>query len=683
MVCSAKACWSAALVAVVLGGTGCGLPQGPAAGAGVPRPAEMVGPDAPQASTTADAVTVTTGGHQVSASLADGTLHLVTPFGRMDCTASILHEGGWTKPAASVVAPATRQSRNGARAEVVYPVPGERELHLELAAWRGLPAVFVTSRLVRRGATGAEYYYWNTDLSPERYTTQTGEGPREIALKREAWDAIVPRDWLWFPTGPQGGLAVLQANTSGRAPGESGSFFLQALPRSLLMEAGEAHQARFAVAGTATAAEAATLAAAIHAHPDADVSAAAVACQEPRVAFGPVAPEWLRQAEVYNLYYRPAAQWTDAIVQERLRHVPFIIGSTPDRAALEKCHAAGVRLLHYVTYTCLLDTELQVREGGQVYSEWSESIDCESRDLKDHPDWVCIDAAGRIQKDAWGQEFKHPGLLNTCLHQPGLHEAAIRQVRLLMEMGFDGVFIDLAGPTPECHGPAFARHVHAEPAKTNTGKWEGLQAAIYREVKRHGADRVVMQNTCTGTLASHWPTCDMQMLEAFPFGSGSGDLRASSAELEWTGLRLGPAVEHGKRPVILPYLSDVPAERLRDAALLSYAYARIQGFLWADAFALMDRSEAKELALALYQLRLGEPRGPVECEGPVRYRRFQKGIAVLNASPDPVEVSLRAPRGGLLADLGYTGTVVPDRGVVRLTLAPQSGRVLVAERSAH
>lgn len=674
--------WSRApkalLASVVLTvAAGCGLRSVPPAGS-IGDPAIFRGaPGEPRIEVTADTVGVAIGDHAVSAGLADGTIRITTPFGPVACTASILHEGGWARPAATTREPALRQGRRAACATVVYPVPGERELHLEMEVFRGLPAVVVTTRLVRLGASGPEYYYWSTDLSPQRYSAPAGNAVREVPLNPDAWEAIPPHGWLWFPGASGGGLAVLQVNTAGRAPGAAGTLFLQALPRSVLLESGEAHQVRFAVAGTADAAGAAALAAAVCANPVAEVSPAALVRREPRPAFGPAAPAWLLEAEAYNLYYRPAAQWTDAVVNERLKHFRLIVGSTPDRAALEKCHAAGVRLLHYVTYTCLLDTDLQVRAGGQVYSEWLESIDCAARDLKDHPDWVCIDPRGDPQKDAWGQEHGHPGLLNTCLHQPGLQEAALRQVRLLMEMGFDGVFIDLAGPTPECHGPAFGRHRHAGGARTNTQAWEDLQEAVYREVKRHGADRVVMQNPCTGTLASHWRYCDLQMLEAFPYGSGSGDLRASPAELAWQGQRLAAPVAADKRPVILPYLSDIPADRVRDAALLSYAYARLHGFLWADAFTLIDRPEARELALALYPLRLGRPASPIVCAGPVQYRRFERGGVAINPSSEAADLELRGPASGPLVDVGYAVTLTPAQGTVRLTLAPQSGRVLL------
>lgn len=216
-------------------------------------------------------------------------------------------------------------------------------------------------------------------------------------------------------------------------------------------------------------------------------------------------------------------------VRSKLKVFPCISGRTPDKAALEKCHRNGIRLTHYVCYTCLLDTEQQVREGGSVYSEWSESIDCETRDLKDHPDWKCMDKDGNVQEDAWGQSFHHPGLLNTCLHQPGLHEAAVRQVTILMEAGYDGVFVDLAGPTVECYGPKFGKHDHEHPDWPNTQAYEELLRKICETVKSYGEDRIVIQNTCVSLMPSHWAWCwpNRQVdsdTHARGFGPGEGYL---------------------------------------------------------------------------------------------------------------------------------------------------------------
>ncbi|MEI6501155.1 MAG: putative glycoside hydrolase, partial [Armatimonadota bacterium] len=351
--------------------------------------------------------------------------------------------------------------------------------------------------------------------------------------------------------------------------------------------------------------------------------------------YGKPAPAWLRDAEVYNLYYRNAAQWTDEVVSTKLKGFPLIVGSTPDPAALERCHRQGIKLLHYVVYTCLLDTALQVKEGGQVYSEWTESVDNESRDLKNHPDWVCLDKDGKAQHDAWGMEHGHKGLLNTCLHQRGLREAAVRQVRMLMERGYDGVFIDLAGPTVECYGDKLGKHQHEHPEWSNTQAYEELLKAIYGEVKRFGDDRIVMQNTCTGIIQSHWASCDSQMLEAVPYAAGSTALRMTAPELLWTTLRQADAVKAGKVPVILPYFGGVAdLQAVKAAALNSYAWARVSGFLWADGFGLGDLKGLESFSRELYSKRTGKPTGPLTFDEHGLRRPFKDGLLRFDVPPN-------------------------------------------------
>lgn len=636
-------------------------------------PALGADPNTPTVTLTPEAATVAIAGQKLSAALADGKLTLETPARPYHLTVSILHGDGWATPERCTRQPRPRRSRDAAQVSITYPVAGEREFVVELAAYRGVPALFVTSRLVHRKHAAGDYYYWSTDATSERYTFPGEGGPREATVDLAQWTTLPHHDWLFLP-GDRGGLAVLPTNVAGRAPGAEGSFYLHALPRSTLVGPGDALRASFGLAGVESAAAAAKVSA--QARRRRVPALALVSREAAKPDYGPPAPDWVRNAGVYNLYYRPAAQWTDDVVQERLRHLPFIVGSTPDKAALERCHRARVRLLHYVIYTCLLDTAMQVREGGTVYSEWLESIDHERRDLKDHPDWVCIGPDGKVQKDAWGQSHGHPGLLNTCLHQPGLQEAALRQVRLLMEMGFDGVFVDLAGPTVECYGPKFGKHTHPDPTKTNTEAYAELLARIYQTVKRYGRDRVVMQNTCTGVLPGQWRWCDMQMLEAFPFGSESGEMTATWPELQWAGLRHAEAVKHGKLPVLLPYLSKVPEARVREASLFSFAYAHLYGFLWADAFTLHDRPEARAFAMELYRVRLGKPKGAPRTSGTTLYRAFENGLALLNPSKQPVTVQVPAGRAPL-ADVGYGRALTPSGGTLTLELAPESGRVLL------
>jgi hypothetical protein len=600
----------------------------------------------PTATQTDDSLAVAVGEQTLRVSLADAELRLEAPAGQYTLAPSLQLGDGWTRPSRAEEPRLTR--RDGAvRAEIVYPVPEQRRFTLHIEACPGLIAFLVTSRLEVLDSARAQYYFWQTNASPDRFLSPSPRGIEPAVLDTAAWAPLPWREW-WFLPGADGGLAVLATNVGGRAPGPAGGVFLHALPRSAVIAPGDSLDAAFGLAVAKDAREAARLSDAARKRGVWPPKGAGRAWE-----YGKPAPEWLREAEVYNLYYRPAAQWTDEVVEKQLRGFPFIVGSTPDRAALGRCHKAGVRLLHYVTYTCLLDTEMQVREGGTVYSEWTESIDNESRDLKDRPDWVCIDAKGEVQHDAWGVEHHHPGLLNTCLHQPGLHEAALRQVRILMEMGFDGVFVDLAGPTVECHGPQFGKHTHPDD-RTNTQAWEDLLREIYAEVKRHGDDRIVIQNTCVSIMPSHWPYTDAQMLEAFPFGADSTSLRATWPELRWTMERNAEAVRQGKVVALLPYFGQGETESLRRAASFSYAYAQLAGFLWADAFSLRDSAGNASFAESPYSTRLGRPTSDVRDPGGTLRRSFERGSAALNPTPWPTRIE----------DLGVTLDLGPESGHV-------------------
>lgn len=620
-------------------------------------------------------VIVRRGAQTLALSLDNGELRLRGLGQEVVLTPHLQRGEGWTQPQAALEAPRWQQGATHLQVRVTYPVPEAREFVIEANAYAGLEAIFVTSRLRVLDAARAQYYYWQSDLATDHYFAPTPAGISETALDVKQWTTLPWRPWWFLPTSG-GGLAVLPTNVAGRAPGETGGLFLHAVPRSNLIDPLTSLDASFGLAWVRDPAAAQAVANTARRLQVPALKPGAL--PHPKVDYGPPAPRWLREAEVYNLYYRDTAQWTEQNVRERLRGFPLIVGSTPGKAALDRCHAEGVKLLHYVVFTCLLDTELQVREGGRVYSEWSESLDHETRDLKNHPDWVCIAKDGRVQHDAWGQEHGHPGLLNTCLHQPGLKAAAVRQVRMLMELGYDGVFIDLAGPTVECYGPQFGRHTHPHPEWTNTQAYEEVLRAIYAEVKRHGSDRIVMQNTCTGILPTHWAYCDSQMLEAFPYGAESTVLRSPWAELQWHRQRWAEAVAHGKVPVILSYFGPGPLEPLRDAALLSRAYAAMADFLWADGLGLREVPGAAGLAAELYAARLGRPRGECRDSAGVAYRVFERGIAAVNPNPWPVNIAVPWAKGEPLRDLGHGAEVSSSLGVVRLQLAPESGRVLTA-----
>lgn len=584
-------------------------------------------------------------GCELSVALADGTMTFTGGGAQFDIRPNLQLGTGFTLPSPATKTPQVLQSKAATALQVTFPVAEARELEITARGYDRLPVIFVTTKLRVLDHSRAQYYYLQTSLPCTEYLGAGPDQPVQLSLDTSVWDSMAWRPW-WFIPRETGGVAILPTNVGGRAPGPSSAIFLHALPRGELLSVGDSLEASF---GLAAAPDAQTAEDVYRLARERQVAELQPWLREETWNYGKPAPRWLREAEMYNLYYRPAAQWTEEVVANKLKGFPFIIGSTPDRAALERCHRHGIKLLHYVVYTCLLDTALQVKEGGQVYSEWTESIDHENRDLAKHPDWVCISQDGNIQHDAWGMEHGHKGLLNTCLHQPGLREAAVRQVRMLMEAGYDGVFIDLAGPTVECYGPKFGQHTHPHADWSNTQAYEALLRDIYRTVKQFGNDRVVMQNTCTGILQSHWATTDGQMLEAYPYGVGSTELRVPSAELRWRIFRHAEAVKRGKVIVALPYFGGVSdLEAVKQAAETSYAWTRIGGFLWADAFGLQDTKGLEDWSREFYARRAGKALGPVVGEDQLLMRDFDSEQAWLDIAPWSV-AGFPQSRGGMLA----------------------------------
>ncbi|MBM3475204.1 MAG: hypothetical protein FJX75_18235, partial [Armatimonadetes bacterium] len=284
---------------------------------------------APTVTQTADSLAVAVGEQTLSVSLADAELRLQAPSGQYTLTPSLQLGDGWTRPARAEEPKLTR--RDGAlRAEIVYPVPEERRFALRIDAYPGLNALFVRSRLEVLDSARGQYYFWQTNASPDHFLSPSPQGIDSSALDTAAWAPLPWREWWFLPAG-EGGLAVLPTNVGGRAPGPAGGVFLHALPRSAVIAPGDSLDAAFGLAVVKDAEEAGRIA-------DEARERGLWPAENPKPAweYGRPAPKWLREAEVYNLYYRPAAQWTDEIVEKQLRGFPFISGSTPDRAALER-----------------------------------------------------------------------------------------------------------------------------------------------------------------------------------------------------------------------------------------------------------------------------------------------------------------------------------------------------------
>jgi hypothetical protein len=389
------------------------------------------------------------------------------------------------------------------------------------------------------------------------------------------------------------------------------------------------------------------------------------------VDWGAAAPAWAR-TPIAGGYYRPCSSdewakfWSNDVINTRLKPFPWVIGSTPNPEILARFHTAGGKLLHYVCFVEMLDTIRQVQGGGTVYPEWSESILNEERDLARHPNWVAIDENGKPRRSLFGIQMNHPGLMNVCFHDPAVQEAALRQIKKLLELGYDGVFVDLCFSTPECYGDTFAGHKHVS-GKTNTDRYFECLEAIYKTVKDFDKDRLVVMN---GALDSNFQRADAVMWESAIYAPDKATRLQRRAELVLRGRKYAGAVKCGKILFQLSYCGGKAGDSWK-RLLFTYTYGRIFGFTWSDYTEYFDID--REKALTLYTLDLGKPLADgVELTNGVWRRDFEKGTVLWNADSLETSTVLEIEAEGAVTNFADGKLLeVQDR---RLTIAmPEEG----------
>lgn len=617
-----------------------------------------------------DCVKVINADQIIAASLSDATLKLNTPYGDYRFKVNIAQDNAWTLPSPAKSKPVVKHTANSVSVYINYPVPSGRQFNLTLSAYKGIPGVFVVSKLKVLGSDRSEYYFWEWTDSADSYFVPTSNGTEKKSINTKDWVRFGFYPWVFLPNN-QGGLAVLTNGTVGHSTLKDKTAFLHSLPRQQAVGSGESVAVGFGLAGVKSADQAASF-------KSAATRAKISALQQSKlpvrkVNYGEPAPEWLRRLETYNGLYQPIKEWTSQVTNEKLKYFKLIVGSPqPGKDAIEKCHKEGVKVIAYVAFTPFLDTELEVRGGGRVYEEWLNDPDHESRDLKAHHDWYCYNSKGDIQKDPWGMANNHNGQVATCMHQSALQDVCVREVKLLMEMGYDGIFVDLAWPTFECYGDKFGKHKHFA-GKTNNDMYQELLKKVYKQVKSFGKDKIVMQNS--GVMPGQWAYCDAQMWESCITGSGTSEKMNEWIELKSLGEAYSDAVRHGKVPVILSYFDAQPMDILREKALYTYAYAHFYGFLWADWFTLYAKDN--DFAKQLYSIKLGKPTSGIKSVGPVCYRTFEKGIAVINPTRDNVSAKIPFEESAELNDVGYNRTIIPSNGSIQVDMTMDSGKILL------
>jgi hypothetical protein len=356
-------------------------------------------------------------------------------------------------------------------------------------------------------------------------------------------------------------------------------------------------------------------------------------------------PQWLNDAEVCNGWY---GGWDDAII-EQMKDMPFVVGSHGvSEEALRKAHAAHARVLVYVTfYQMPPDTYYQ------------------HANISEHPEWICIHADGKDGISSF-HETDNPNWVTVCPNSPGFREYVLKTTRLIMARGADGVFIDNGYPDVNCEGPKFGRHKHIYPDKDNIYAYRKLLEDVRAEVKRSGADKIVIVNR--GNPAEEWVgACDGQMLESY-ICSWAWDNRWEESRILKYQQLWSSMSDRGCPIVALSYIGHTKNPP-REDAYYCYAWARLSGFIWADWFT------AKDCARDLYALRLGKALGPMKTADGYFTREFQHGLIVVSSQSKGASFKISAKDHPKVLDCFNAVHLKPGpSGDYEITLDPGQGR---------
>ncbi len=355
------------------------------------------------------------------------------------------------------------------------------------------------------------------------------------------------------------------------------------------------------------------------------------------------APDFVRNADVCNGWYKA---WDDKVTQE-MQDLPFVIASHPDKDMLAKARKLNTRLLEYVTFYQM--------PADQYYQH---------ANIKDHPEWVCIHADGKPGESA---DNANADWLTTCPNSPTYHEYVIKTVRLIMEAGVDGLFIDNGHPDRVCEGPKFGKHKHLYPDQDNNYAYRKLLEDISAVVKSYGADKIVIVNP--GNPWEQWRgACDGQMLESY-ICSWAWDNRWKEEKILQYQKEWGAKADAGDAVIALSYLDHTKAP-VRDDAFYCFAWARLSGFIWADWFTGIDT------ARDLYKVRLGPAVGPMKTNTGYYSREFKYGMVVASKEAMGASFRISAKDHPSVLDLYNTKFLKPGKsGDYEIKLDKGEGRV--------
>ena len=373
---------------------------------------------------------------------------------------------------------------------------------------------------------------------------------------------------------------------------------------------------------------------------------------------------------------------------------------------------SGGRLIPYVSFykgpfVSRVHEDPMWGGGSPGRREVLENPFWQSVNLDNHPEWALAGPDGRRVRP-FGSANYPVGWEQVCVQSAGYIEAALQGVKGLMDDGAAGVLIDNLHPTALCWGAGAEGHRHVERHATNASAFLELLERVYHLIKSYGEDKLVVLNGAHHHAYAQFG--DVLLLESHVVSWASDDWRGDAAVWLSTHTRFEPYLKTGKRIVSLNYLGHT-ARDIADEAMYSASWAFLLGYLWCDAFSLVedsvieilggyrdryakgeqgnvegvsrwrrwmgqDRERRLALARRLYGVSLGRSLGPIAGGPTVFHRRFERGWVIVNSGKEPAEWSHPWPAESPLYDVETGELVGAAGGVLKVRVEGEHGRIL-------
>jgi hypothetical protein len=354
------------------------------------------------------------------------------------------------------------------------------------------------------------------------------------------------------------------------------------------------------------------------------------------------------------------------------------------RARVRRAHELGMRVLPYVSPEKAWDDFIAARSpenvGGAIPYYLAVSP-------KEHREWIIVRPDGLYQvrygtivdgpngekQYQWPEPGPGPGSWYMCANAKGYPEAVIAGCQAVLDMGFDGLFIDNAVvgrlSNVPCFGPQLGKHQHIYPDRDNTYAYPELIRRMAASARARDPGMIVFPN---GGLEDAFKAIRTAgMLESYICAGGQGRWHSWERVEAWAKEYENERAE-GRAVVALSY-PDGKDHPVLDDTYYCYAAARWSDLVWGGGGS----------STQLYRARLIVPTGPRAREGGIAYRAYDRGMVVVNPGLEPCSATLPlAPGLSDPVDL-YAAVAVPVReGRFEVTLPRESGRVYVERAEA-